>query len=114
MAVLFLFLNANAPYVQQVITQMASIMFHPTISAAQGEVALNILENIRQSSFPYILVLEGAIPLDMPKACMIGRRPLKRLHCLFWKMPNSFWQLVVVQPMVGYLRLKETQQGLWE
>ncbi len=77
------FLNANAPYVQQVITQIASIMFHPTISAAQGHVAWEILEDIKHSNFPYILVIEGSIPYKMPKACMIGEKTFEELAIPF-------------------------------
>ena len=66
------FLNANGPYIQQIITELVSIMFHPTISAAQGDVAIDIIKNVSSADFPFIFIVEGAIPLDMPKACMIG------------------------------------------
>lgn len=71
------FLNANGPYIQQIVTELASIMFHPTISAAQGEDALKIIEHVKKENFPFILVIEGSIPLHMPKACMLGEKPFE-------------------------------------
>lgn len=69
-------LNADEPTIFQVITERIRLAFHPTISAAQGAQALEIISKIERSSEPFILVVEGAVPGDMPEACRIAGRPL--------------------------------------
>ena len=69
------FLNASNPSPVAVLTQMISLAYHRTLSAAQGQVASDHLaKNLQQPG--YILVIEGAIPMTIPEACMIGGKPL--------------------------------------
>jgi len=68
-------LNADNPPALQAITQQLELVFHPTLSAAQGTLVLQLLEQVQSEARPLVLVLEGAIPARMPEACTIaGRR----------------------------------------
>ncbi|MFH0880452.1 MAG: hydrogenase small subunit [Lentisphaerota bacterium] len=67
-------LNADNPYILEVVTDMISMVFHQTISAATGEVAMKVIDDMEAGQEPFILVVEGAIPLLMPEACVIGGR----------------------------------------
>jgi len=68
-------LNADTPKVFEAITRRVRLAFHPTISAAQGKHALEIIEKVQNGRQPFVLVVEGAIPVQMPEACRIGGRP---------------------------------------
>lgn len=68
-------LNSENPFISDIITNIISLVYHPNISAAQGENAMKILNTMSGGAEPFILVIEGSIPLDMPEACMIGGRP---------------------------------------
>lgn len=67
-------LNADNPFILEVVTDVLSLVFHQTISAAQGDVAIQLLDEAAQKE-DYILVVEGSIPFAMPEACMIAGRP---------------------------------------
>ncbi len=69
-------LNADPPGIWEAITRQFCLAFHPTVSFAQGRQAIEIIEKVRQGPRPFILVLEGAIPVEMPQACLIGGRRL--------------------------------------
>jgi hydrogenase small subunit len=64
-------LNAEDDIVRA-ITERLHLVFHPTLSAAQGRAALDLIENASSSAEPLILVVEGAVPRGMPSACTIG------------------------------------------
>lgn len=70
------FLNSHDPSPATILTQSISLVFHPTIGAAQGELAIETLQKNLQKP-GYILIIEGAIPMDMPYACIFGERPLE-------------------------------------
>ncbi|MBN1422488.1 MAG: hydrogenase small subunit [Planctomycetes bacterium] len=70
-------LNADNPYALEVVTELISLVFHQTISAAQGDVVPAILEKVK--TVPYVLVVEGSIPMNMPDACVIGEHRLTDL-----------------------------------
>ena len=53
------------------LTKHLSLKFNQTISTAQGELAVGVV-NQTISHADYILVVEGAVPAGMPKACMFG------------------------------------------
>ena len=53
-----------------ILTKFTNIIFHPTIMAATGEEALEIIEKYNSNNL--ILVVEGGLPLDLPHACMMG------------------------------------------
>ena len=56
------------------LTRHLSLKFNQTLSTAQGELAVQMVnETIRRAD--YILVVEGAVPAGMPKACMFGGEP---------------------------------------
>ncbi|PLX84118.1 MAG: hypothetical protein C0614_05280 [Desulfuromonas sp.] len=64
-------INSESPGPADLITRYLSLYFHQTLSAATGDVAMNVMaEAIEQGD--YILVVEGAVPVGMPEACMIG------------------------------------------
>ncbi len=71
-------LNSEGPGPLDILTELITLVFHPTLSAAQGEEVLRIIERVTQGQ-DYYLVLEGAVPAGMPGACMIGGRPLMSL-----------------------------------
>ncbi len=56
---------------------MISLVYHPTISAAQGDVAMETVEKTVQSK-DYYLVVEGSVPIGMPEACVVGGRPFAK------------------------------------
>lgn len=65
-------LNAAAPRIANVLLEElvpgkhVQLRFHPTIMAASGELALEILYDAQQTEEGYVLILEGAIPEKMP------------------------------------------------
>lgn len=69
------FLNTDEPGPVEVLTDIVSLVYHPTISAAQGDVALDVIDKTTQSG-DYFLVFEGSVPLKMPEACLLGGKPL--------------------------------------
>ena len=69
------FLNSDDPEPLDILTDMIALVFHPTISAAQGEQALDVIRKATDAG-GYYLVVEGAIPVGMPEACLIGDEPL--------------------------------------
>jgi len=66
-------LNAESPSIVQVLTEIISLVYHPNISAAQGECAMKVIDQLIASK-DYLLVVEGAVPTSMPEACTIGGR----------------------------------------
>ena len=71
-------LNADNPFILEVVTDLMSLVFHQTISAAQGDMAMKLLDEATAKE-DYILVVEGSVPTGMPEACMIGGRPFGEL-----------------------------------
>lgn len=53
------------------LTKHLSLKFNQTLSTATGEMAVQIV-NDTITHADYILVVEGAVPATMPKACMFG------------------------------------------
>jgi hydrogenase small subunit len=72
------FLNAAYPDAASVITQSISLEYHTTLSAATGATARQALE-ARVAAGNYLLVVEGAVPAGMPRACMVGDEPFPDL-----------------------------------
>ena len=68
-------LNAEAPTILQAITNEIRLLFHPTLSAAQGRLALEAIETVRRAKEPFVLVLEGSIPVAIREACKLAGRP---------------------------------------
>ena len=69
------FLNAEDPGPLEILTEIISLVYHPTVSAAQGDTAIEVVEQVTDEG-GYFLVLEGSVPLEMPEACVIGGKPL--------------------------------------
>ena len=67
-------LNSDNPYIFEIVTEILSLVFHQTVSAAQGDVAVQLLDEAAAKE-DYILIVEGSIPSTMPEACMIAGRP---------------------------------------
>jgi hydrogenase small subunit len=64
-------LNSHLPGPAALITEYISLMFHQTLSAATGHLAVEAL-NKTISQGGYLLCVEGAVPAGMPKACRVG------------------------------------------
>ena len=69
-------LNLEHVPVIEVLTRFANIVFHPDLSAATGDQAVELLEHTSRSGKPYLLVMEGGIPVDLPHACLLADRPI--------------------------------------
>lgn len=69
------FLNSSAPGPVEVLTQYISLLFHSTLSTATGEPSMQIVEHAIEQGGIY-LVVEGSIPAGMPKACVMGEKPI--------------------------------------
>jgi hydrogenase small subunit len=70
------FLNSNDPGPADILTSMISLVYHSTISAAQGADAMKVIDQVTADK-DFILVLEGSVPAGMPEACMMGGRTLE-------------------------------------
>ena len=68
-------LNCEMPGIAKVITQLISLKFHSNVSAATGDVAMDVIEGTVKAG-GYTLVVEGSIPVGMPSACLIGHEPV--------------------------------------
>ncbi len=71
-------LNTENPGPLEVLTRLLSMVYHPTISAAQGRLVSEVIEKLQREG-DYLLVFEGAVPLDIPEACTIGGTPLTQM-----------------------------------
>ena len=71
-------LNSCDPEPFELLTRYISLVLHQTVGAAQGQTFMDVLDRAAEGK-GYFLVIEGSIPLSMPKACMIGDRTLERI-----------------------------------
>ncbi len=69
------FLNAEHPSPAEVLTGYISLLFHQTLSTATGRTAVDIVEKSIEKG-GYYLVVEGAMPVGMPQACLMGHHPV--------------------------------------
>ena len=71
-------LQSATPSPLSYITQHSNLSFHADLSATSGQQALELINAfIDGQEGEYYLAIEGSIPLDLPKACMIGPTPFK-------------------------------------
>ena len=71
------FLNSAHPNPADVLTRYISLLFHTTISAATGHGAMEVInKSIERGG--YLLVVEGSIPKNMEKACVVGHEPISK------------------------------------
>lgn len=68
-------LNSENPGPVSILTEYMSLLFHGTLSTATGHVAMEVVEKTVNKG-GYILAFEGSIPSKMPKACMMGHKPV--------------------------------------
>ena len=69
-------LQAESPSAATMITDYAQLVFHADLSAISGRGALEVIEQyLAGRAGEYFLAVEGAIPADMPEACVIGDKP---------------------------------------
>lgn len=64
-------LNSEHPGPAELLTRYISLKFHSTLSTATGYTATDTLAASLESD-DFILAVEGSIPYDMPKACVLG------------------------------------------
>jgi len=64
-------LDAEAISPVQLITRYINLSFHQTLSTTTGQQAVETVNKII-SAGGYILIVEGAVPAGMPKACTFG------------------------------------------
>ena len=64
-------LNAHMPGPGALITEYISLVFHQTLSAATGHVAVEAVNKVIAQG-GHLLCVEGAVPAGMPKACRAG------------------------------------------
>jgi hydrogenase small subunit len=68
-------LQADAPNAVTMVTDYSKLAFHADLSATSGKQALALIEEyFSGKAGEYFLAVEGAIPYDMPEACVIGGR----------------------------------------
>jgi hydrogenase small subunit len=67
-------LDADAIIPAQLLTRYISLTFHQTLSATTGHQAVDTVNRIIAAA-GYILVVEGAVPVRMPRACAFGGEP---------------------------------------
>jgi len=72
------FLNSDSPGPLEIVTQLISLVYHPNVSATQGDQALETIEKLTREG-SYYLVFEGAVPQGMPAACQLKGRPMTEL-----------------------------------
>ena len=72
-------LNVKDPDPIDLITRQVALKYHPTLSAATGHPAIEIVEAWAALDQPYVLVVEGSLPAKMPSACKVGETPLADL-----------------------------------
>jgi hydrogenase small subunit len=71
-------LNSDYPGPLELLTQIISLVYHSNLSAAQGGQVEEVMERAKREG-DFLLVLEGAIPVKMPEACVLGEKPLSEL-----------------------------------
>ncbi|MGK5095359.1 hydrogenase small subunit [Deltaproteobacteria bacterium TL4] len=58
------------------ITRFIDLVFHPDLSLATGHQVPLLIESLIESKRGYLFVFEGAIPGQMPHACMMAGKPI--------------------------------------
>lgn len=70
------FLNIEHVSVLDILTRFTNLVFHPDLSLATGDQVVGIIDKLAASNRPYIFILEGAIPVKMPHACLMAEKPM--------------------------------------
>lgn len=69
-------LNVEQISLLDFLTYFTRLTYHPNLSSASGAQVPQILKKTAASGKPYILILEGAIPMGMPHACLLAHKPI--------------------------------------
>lgn len=69
------FLDIEYVSVPDILTRFTNMVFHPDVSLATGDQVTALLDRLSGSKMPYLLVIEGGIPVGMPHACLMAGRP---------------------------------------
>lgn len=85
-------LNSSHPGPADLLTRYLSLYFHQTLCAATGACATDALQ-AAVSNGDYILVVEGAIPVGMPEACVINQ---ESFYSLFQRAAEKAKAVVAV------------------
>ena len=67
-------LNSDPVTPDQLLTQYLSLVFHQTLSSATGQTAVDVVNRTIERG-GYILLVEGAVPAGMPRACTFADEP---------------------------------------
>ena len=70
------FLNIEYVSVLDILSKFTNLIYHPDLSLATGDQVTNLLDKVSSNGTPYVFVLEGAIPVGMPHACLMGDQPI--------------------------------------
>ena len=77
--------NSRAPLFSELLTEIISLQFAPTIMASAGQQALCLLEKaVKEQRGKFILVVEGSIPVEPSSASIIGERKAIPLTAVDW------------------------------
>jgi len=71
-------LNAEGPIPLEIVTEIISLVYHPNLSALQGDKTGALIDQVTASG-DFYFVLEGAVPVGMPEACRVADKPLTEL-----------------------------------
>jgi hydrogenase small subunit len=71
-------LNTTEPEPVELLTDMISLVYHSTLSAAQGSVAMQVVDQAINDK-DFLLVVEGSIPTKIDDACVFGGRPVTEI-----------------------------------
>jgi len=86
------------------VTEYSKLAFHTDLSSASGKQALNLIgDYLTGKAGEYFLALEGAIPWDMPEACVIGDKTLAE-HLLLAAKTMSGAVAVGMEEQFGKLK----------
>jgi hydrogenase small subunit len=77
-------LNTVHPSIKEVLLEIISLEFHPTVMGAEGEMAIkHMFEVARQHKGKFFLVVEGSIPVEADgRYCIIGDIDHKEISVL--------------------------------
>lgn len=77
--------NSRAPLFAELLTEIISLQFVPTIMSSAGNQAIGILEKaIHEQRGEFILIVEGSIPTTLFSAAMIGEKGESPITALDW------------------------------
>ncbi|MBB5021997.1 hydrogenase small subunit [Desulfurispira natronophila] len=62
--------------VVDILTRFAHMVFHHDLSLATGDQVTETIDKLLESEEPFVLVVEGSIPVRMPHTCMVAHRTM--------------------------------------